>query len=441
MRRLWVAVGALVLWGCGESEVSGWSSEVAKVAAPEPVLPDVPPGPGGPTGAPSAGGPVLMDDPGTVLVDTRFRAKGCPQIYADGLQRIDVTMEPSLWQAMSDEFQNVEALRAAGKPVELYRDVKEVRHDGRVSTQAMIRLRGNPSYWPDQEKMQFQISFNEKDPDGRFRGLRKIVLDSAHYNASYLRDRLAMEVLRNAGVAAPCVNHAELYVNGTFYGVYANIEKVDREFLERNFEDPSSNLYKRGEILKTNEDEFPDQSRKDAFWAADSIEELEALVDVGQMVRALAAEAVFPDADGYWAGGWNFYLYDDPERGFVYIPWDIDLAFDNLPSDTDPLTWHKTNDNFNGRPHVALILSDPKWRARFVEEVEHVRAFAGGEALQSRIDAWAQEIEDAAQREVQAPWTFEYHQRAVQRLRRYVADRAEFLDAWIACQKGEGACP
>ena len=44
---------------------------------------------------------------------------------------------------------------------------------------------------------------------------------------SYLRDDL--------GVPASCVNNARLVINGEFYGLYANIEFLDEELLERLF--------------------------------------------------------------------------------------------------------------------------------------------------------------------------------------------------------------
>lgn len=377
-----------------------------------------------------------------------FTPKACPKVFADALQTFDIEIAPAEWAKLEYEHKNAAAIMASGGTVEHYVPLTTFRHEGKVETDAVIRLRGNPTWWAKQDKMQFQISFKENNPDGRFRGLRKVVLDSAHYNASYLRDRLAMSVMRDAGLPAPCVNHARLVVNGNYYGLFTHIEKVDREFLERHFHDPSHNLYKRGQILKTNEDENPDQSRMEAFWKIDTIAELEAMTDLDELISAWAAEAVFPDADGYWSGGWNFYLYDDPARGFVYLPWDMDLGFDNLPAETDPITWHKISEKFNGRPHVALALSDAKWRRRFVEEVRRIHDVADPQVLQDRIDRWSDQIAEAAAADSHAPWTFSYHQWAVKRMHGYVAERAKFLDQWLACQEAhlddptfDGACP
>ena len=50
-------------------------------------------------------------------------------------------------------------------------------------------------------------------------------------------------VHRAAGVPAPRVGYAWVTVNGTEYGLYANIEPYEEHFLTRNFDDPTGNLY------------------------------------------------------------------------------------------------------------------------------------------------------------------------------------------------------
>jgi hypothetical protein len=369
------------------------------------------------------------------------KPEACAPIFDDAtVQTFQMTIAPEEWAALQEEHANAEAREDAGLPLEPYHPVISFQHGTRVTRAGVqIRLRGNPNWWERQQKMQFQVSFNETNPDGRFRGLRKIVLDSGHYNTSYLRDRLAMSVFQDLDLPAPCVNHARLEVNGQFYGLYAHIEKIDREFLERNFEEPDGNLYKKGKEQKTNEDENPDDERSELFWDTHVLPAMEEMGDVDQWVKMWAVEAIIPDADGYWAGGQNFYLYDHPEKGFLYLPWDIDLAWDNLPSDTDPVIWHKDNENFHGRPHVDAVLSDPVWRKRFVEAVASVRRKAfKPDVLQERIDTWAAQISDIAREDSLAPWTYEQHRRAVQRLRNFVEARAEFIDAWVECQRNAG---
>jgi hypothetical protein len=327
----------------------------------------------------------------------------------------------------------------AAAPLETpYHRLTSFRHMDDTVSDAMIRLRGNPQHWASQQKMQFQISFNELDPDGRYAGLRKIVLDSAHYNRSHLRDRLAASIFHDLGLSYACANHAKLYVNGQYYGLYTNLEKIDREFLERNFDDPSGLLYKKGSELQTREDENPDTSRKDLWWATTDLGGMNGLGELEQMVGMWAVEAIVPDADGYWAGGWNMYLYDHPTRGFLYIPYDFDLSFDSAPATADPAIWHKDNERYNGRPHVEAVLSNPEWLARFALDVAGARRAYDPAVLHERIDRWAAQIREAALNDPHAPWTFEQHLAGVQRLKDFVTERAAWVDGWAACWEAGG---
>ncbi len=433
-----VALGvAVVVSGCGPGqEVPEEPRRVVRTpASPQgaqngPDLVDV-----------TLGGP---EEPADVPPSGQY-PRSCPVLFDSGVvQAFHVELDPADWAAMQEEYFNHAARNAQGLPSENYYPVKRFRHGAQERTGGVhLRLRGNPTSWFKQDKFQFQISFDEVDKKGRYRGLRKLVLDAAHDNTSLMRDRLATSIYHDLGLPSSCVNFARLYVNGEYYGAYQHIEKVDKEFLERNFPNPEGELYKEGQILKTNRSHAPDPSTKDAFWAADGIEALEAVMDVEQFVTMLAVEAAFPNADGFWSGGWNFYLYDDPDRDrLVYLPWDMDLAFDNLPADTDPLRWRKSDDH-NGRPQVELVLNDPKWRRVFVQKVREVRERAQPEVLQARIDYWAEQLAPHLAEDPHRPFTLAQHQAAVARLRRHVEERAAFLDRWLPCAEADphAVCP
>ena len=51
-----------------------------------------------------------------------------------------------------------------------------------------------------------------------------------------------------AGLPAPRCNSALVYVNGEFYGVYANVEAEDKTFLSRWFASNDGNLYEEGQV-------------------------------------------------------------------------------------------------------------------------------------------------------------------------------------------------
>lgn len=364
--------------------------------------------------------------------------EGCPVIYAqDLLPTFELELDPedlaaieAEWVALNDEDQ-------AEHPLALF------RYEDIVITNASVRLRGSASHWATQGKMQFEVSFNTYDETGRFMGLKHVLFDAAEYNRSFLRDRLALAILRDVGLPAPCANNARLVLNGEYYGLFTSIEKVDSEFLERYFEEPNGNLYKRaggtpGWKLKNNEED-PDKSDIQALNAADTVEELLAVMNLEESILEWATEAVLPDRDGLWGGGLNGYTYNDPKTGFNMIPWDLDDSFTRLEPDVDPVTWKKPPEVFHGRPYYDIALADPAWFQEYIEAIEFVLVHGYDVGiLQDRIDTWAEQIATAVEEDPNRPFTLAQHLDKVDEKREFVADRAAFLADWLECWQDGG---
>jgi hypothetical protein len=313
------------------------------------------------------------------------------------------------------------------------------------SVAAMARLKGNWSWNCD--KMQFVVSFNEEDPDARFHGLRKVMLDAPWYDHSLLHERLGFALFQARGLPWSCANSARLVVNGSYHGLYTNIERIDREYLERHFEDPDGNLYQGGSELKTNED-VGDISDLTALQAAVTVDEIAALVDLDQAVAEWSMEAMMPALDNYWAGvEINYYLYDDPARGFVYLPYDLDISFGDsaYPGSGvftteahtfDPILYEHTG--WLKEAVVKTVLSDPYWCDRFVDELAVSREVYDPDTLVGLVDAWSAQIADAVDEDERKAFSDAEHAAAIDNLRGFFADRAAYVDGWLA--EG-GHCP
>ena len=365
---------------------------------------------------------------------------GCSDLYSqDVLPRFYVEIEDAEWAAIQDEFAHPREREAAGLPLKPYHPVRAFRYEDEVLEDTMIRLKGNPHFSWRPPKMQFVISFREYDRSRRFHGLRKLNLDAPWYDRTLIRERVALSFLREAGMPASCANNALVFVNGEFYGLYVNKEHVDKEFLERNFDDPEGNLYKYGFELKTNEAEA-DVARKDALWATQTIQEFEAFVDRAQVVLEWAAEAMLPHFDGYWCCNHNYYVYDHPGRGFLFVPHDMDITFDSVPlGHSRPQ--HPLVHPPRAARHFGLAMAEPSWREDFVLAVEAMlHAYDPGE-LERRVDFYARQTADAFDADPNLPFEREERRAARQSLRDYFAPRRAYLDEFVnkalACQRGE----
>ncbi|MDQ2642435.1 MAG: CotH kinase family protein [Myxococcota bacterium] len=210
-----------------------------------------------------------------------------------------------------------------------------------------VRIKGEGSRRTLRQKAAFKLKFDEFVDRQSFRGLRRMTLNNLVEDPSFLAERLSYRVFRAAGLPAPRCNNALLYVNGEYWGVYANVEAEDKTFLRRWFNDDSGNLYEEGQTdfvpgaealfdLETNETR---NDRSDlagliaAFQDAEPetfLEDLGTALDTEHFLRFTAAELLVNQWDMYAYTMFypnNFRLYSDPESGrFVFLPWGMDMS-------------------------------------------------------------------------------------------------------------------
>jgi len=334
-----------------------------------------------------------------------------------------------------DELANVQADCQNGE--RHYRPM-QLTYDGEV-IDAMARLKGNWSW--NCQKLQFVVSFNEVDPDARFHGVRKLVFDAPWYDHSLLHERIAFPLFRERGLPYSCVNNARVVVNGEYQGLFANVERLDKEYLQRHFDEADGNLYEGGVELETNET-IADTSDIEALNAANTIEELDALIDLDEAVAEWATEAMLPAMDNYWAGvEINYYLYNHPSRGFLYLPVDLDITFGDASYPGGELIWPDsvTSDPITYQHPGWLkeglfqrVLADPQWCARFVEELELSRAAYSPQELSARVDEASAQIAASVEDDPNRPFSMNEHDAAVASMKDFFVARAQFVDDWLA---------
>ena len=109
--------------------------------------------------------------------------------------------------------------------------------------------------------------------------------------------------------------------------LFVNEEHVGGGFIKRVFpEAPNGDLFAGGWDAKTNT-QMPNKDKLKAFWARRDIASMSAVIDLEASVTEWAAEALLNDADGYWGGAHNFYLYDYPGKGYRWLLDDVGATF------------------------------------------------------------------------------------------------------------------
>lgn len=378
-----------------------------------------------------------------------FGARPCADVFdPDVLVSVHLELDDDDLAALEADFRYpLEVYEETGDwPLDMpstYHPVDELRIGDEVITDAKVRLKGSTSWRyallldGERAKMQFILSFNETDANGRFQGLRKVELDMPRNDPTMLRQRLGLSFLRDdLGVPAQCASSARVHLNGEYYGLYAALERADKEFLGRNFGTyDDGDLWEGGYHVTVNEDTV-DRARRDQLFAATEIDEMVPMTDMDASLLTWAGEAVMPDGDGYYGGGHNYYLYDHPTRGFIWLPHDLDAAFTYVDHDVDPIYWAR--DTQPAR-HYRLVMDAPRWLAHYEETLcRTVHAAYDPVALRARVLAWAEQIEAAAAEDPRFRYTPAEWREAIDELADRPAERKAFIEDWCDCRERGG---
>jgi hypothetical protein len=265
--------------------------------------------------------------------------------------------------------------------------------------QVGVRYKGSSSSAPDSpHKRSFLIAFSEFKKGQRFLGLRHVALDNGIQFGSLFSERLITDVLRGVGVKASRCNYARVYLNAKPAGVYVNVERIDRSFLERHFDSAKGVLFKvdeggPGADLRYQGSDPALYRKAFELHAGNELEAFEALVEFIRMIdtpmgtgadlrQNLDVEAfVTTTAVMLFAGafdqytGWgphNYYLYQNPsDHRWTYIPWDLDVGFADHAFGRVPVLegWHAAwPAPVPGRPLMERLISDPAMLQRYREQ-------------------------------------------------------------------------
>jgi hypothetical protein len=335
------------------------------------------------------------------------------------VNRLDITVAAADWKRMRDDL----AMRV-GTPtssLELVRGTpiyvpSTVTFQGRKWTRVGLRFKGNSTlaltYRMGFAKLPFRLDFDELEAmhpeikDQRFFGWKALSLANNARDPSLVRDKVAGDLYRAAGVPTPRSAFFQLFVDfgqgSTYFGLYTVTEVPDDPMLDTQFEANGGNLYKcdgtgarfvRFDAMafekKTNESSstFADvmavftalhASRTDANrWRTD----LDKVFNTSGFLRWLAVTTVLPNWDTYGSLPHNFYLYGVPTEGgrLHWIQWDNNESLKarvGIPLDLRNVSaqW----------PLVSYLGADPVYRQIYFM---HMRAFLDGPFAAEKVRA------------------------------------------------------
>lgn len=395
----------------------------------------------------------------------RFDDEAAPLFDEQVIRRYALTVAPADWDRL-----NATATDEVYVPAELALEgetfpMASVRYKGSYGTlYACFDGAGNRTC----QKLSLKVSFNERDPEGSFHGLRKLNFHSLERDPSKVRDALGYRLFRRFGVPASRTAFARLSVNGEDLGLFLLVENVDGRFTRARYPDGGEgNLYDAvwpvhedaptyQEGLKTNED-LRDVGRMLRFarelgGATDDPGFRDVLARWqldDQLARYMALARLldhWDDVTAFYCGGGNcgnhnFYWYESRVEDRMWlVPWDLDNTLDDNPLRTFGYPdWDdagvscelidRGDGNFMRAPSCDPILGRLATAGRDAY-VEHTEALLAGEFAPGPLDARIAEIAAVIEAEVatdpNGPST-EAWRAAVEEVRTRIGEKRAFI--------------
>lgn len=214
---------------------------------------------------------------------------------------------------------------------------------------------------PRDRERGWKVFFNKDQPLDGISALSVIYEGNERF---LLAERMAYDVYRRAGCAAPRADFMRLMVDGRLVGYYLAVERPNKSFLRRNKINDEGNLYKLiwygRDVVGQHEKKTHAQSGHDdlleiiqrlrATQGDEQWKLIQEKFNVEQVATYFAVNMVLSHWDGYFN---NYYAYHDTNGTgkWEMYPWDQDKTwgyYDGLPPDqvffNMPLTFGMNGD-------------------------------------------------------------------------------------------------
>lgn len=320
------------------------------------------------------------------------------------IQEIKVNFFQSNWDHLLDSLKAIDQ----GD----YLLVQSVEINGQVFDSCGVKYKGNSSYNDSNAKNPLHIELDFVRKSQNYQGYEDIKLSNCFADPTFVREVLSYEILRQY-MDAPLGNHANVWLNGEYFGVYANVESINKRFVKKHFFSNGNNAF-----VKCNPEDFagpgtggnyPDlvyssadstfyynkyDMRSDYGWREllslmDTLKNhpanTEKVLDVDRALWMLAFNNVTVNLDSYTgAFAQNYYLYWDDNNRFLPVSWDLNMNFGAFPllspggaggmlslaqmKQMDPLIQSANNN----RPLIKQLLANPSWKRMYLAHMRTI---------------------------------------------------------------------
>ena len=315
-------------------------------------------GPGG-FGGPPPGGGGGGGRPGARFSGDMVKGKaGKPVKLADVEAFPDAGLyDTNVLRTMFIEFEakDWEDELADFKPTDVEVPAK-VTVDGQEYPNVGLSFRGASSFFsiPTGLKRSLNLSMDFMDKEQRLYGYKSLNLLNCNGDPSMMSSLLYSQI-GSQKMATPKVNFMKVVINGRSWGIYANAQQFNKDFLKENYGSKKGTRWKvsgspRGDAGLRYLGENPDPYRsrfeikskdKEQAWkdliqlckllnetpADQLIETLDPILDLDGVLWFLAVDVALINSDGYWTRASDYSIYQNAEGKFHILPHDMNESF------------------------------------------------------------------------------------------------------------------
>ena len=275
-----------------------------------------------------------------------------------------------------------------------------VRLDGVDHAKVGVKLKGSAgSFQAIDERPGFTVHLGKFGGEPRLHGLQRFHLNNGAQDDTRLHEWIGHDVFTAAGLAAPRVAHALVWLDGKLLGLYTLRESFDKQFLLRTIGNTTGNLYDGGFCQ-----DLDQPLQKDAGNGVDDHTDLLALcelcrgvdqkreaalaaaIDIPQFVDFVALEAMLGHWDGYSRNTNNYRMWLPTGGKAVFLPHGMDQLLGDAGA--------SVLDHPPGMAASALM-QQPAFRRRYRERNKALLPLLAPSRLKKQIEPVAENVQRA----------------------------------------------
>jgi CotH kinase protein len=263
---------------------------------------------------------------------------------ADTLRTLFLDFERDDWEKELEDFHGTDVEVPATLTVD------GVKYPG-----VGVHFRGASSYMMVREgrKRSLNVSVDFTEKKQRLEDYKTLNLMNCAGDASYMSAVLYSHIARQY-MPAPKANFVRVVINGESWGLYANVQQFNKDFIQENYRtskgarwkvkgspggqsgldyvgDDIAEYKKRYELKDGDEDDWRALIAFCKTLSETPLDQLEKalspIMDIDEVLWFLALDISLLNSDGYWIRASDYSLYRDKDGKFHVIPGDINEAF------------------------------------------------------------------------------------------------------------------